>query len=318
MPRRTRLFIDKLSFTLDVEEIHKASVIRAFEVEEFDRVVERISNFSSGLLKQYQRAYKFAITADHDVTFQIEPRVERGRNSEHASVRRRFLRVEWNPSKSRSAGRESNQMLFALFERCLPSYSVERLLQTMNLTRIDLAFDVHGVSIDSLEVCASPLRKMNTRRTFEPDGRISSMEFGKPTSDRYLLVYNKTLERHLRTQPISTAGRPYIARRIPCTRFELRLHDLGGIDNLFTQSNPFEIFTVRSIGTIGLDASDHESAFFHDACLRRGPYAALSCITNRRTRTHYSLAVRESEPPPWWEPSSIWGELQEAVVAALS
>lgn len=318
MPTRTELFIDKLSFTLQVERELRDSVVSAFEHEAITGNLLRVTNWSTGLLKSYSRAYQMPLGGEEKLSVQLVPYIDDQEVGQVRRRNRRFMRVEWNPTKAGVVDRLSFQRIFGLLSRCIPNLSLERFFADASLTRVDISFDVFGLRIDRLSVITT-LRKPNSRFAMTPAGRMNSMEFGRPNSDRYLLIYDKRLELASRPRTSLPHGNQRVIRRVrERTRFELRLHDIGRLDGLFEEPNPLMQYTVREVSVLSQKFPAHLLAYFSDSCLRRGMQAALSLIENRRERASYVSLLREHSPPRWWDPVQIWGELPNAIRRALT
>lgn len=304
---RSKLFIDKLSLTLNIPIADHGHVKGAFDYACLDDRLERESNVHSELFKNYAHAYRLNFGPTCFCTVQLQPR----------RPGHRFIRLEWNPNLAQAANPESIGMIHALLSECVPSYESIQLFDA-RITRIDLAFDVYRTRVESVFI-SSLLRKNSSGQyvqlseEFLHTGYVNARYVGKPGSDKYLLIYDKDLEAANREiRPI-----PAIPRYpIPRTRFELRLRNVGTLSQLAMQGNPWLAYSVTSRMRVSGIKNDFAWQHFLDSCSYRGAQAALSMIPNRRKRTEYRNALYESTPPQWWNPEQIWRELVPAISSA--
>ncbi|MCW5669761.1 MAG: hypothetical protein KIT86_08870 [Hydrogenophaga sp.] len=229
---------------------------------------------------------------------------------------RRFMRLEWNPNEARRANPQHWSQIQHVLSELIPGFDIEYVLEHAVITRIDLAFDLHGQHVNGIQVFSLLRRAHSGRYEHGPLGVTNSIEIGRYGGDRYLLVYDKRLQlgsaligRFTRAARTSNLVR----RTRPWTRFEVRLKDVGSFAELDALSNPFAGYTVSTIGQMGESVSGYVEGWFLDACRYRGIQAALSTIPNQRTRTRYASLVRKLEPPEWWSPEALWSEMPVAV-----
>jgi hypothetical protein len=322
MSYRTRLFLDKISITVHVDRSLHHRILLASEGMELQEKIRRKSG-PSELLKNYRRAYTLGLGGGEELTIQLDPRREARNQQTTAFPHHRFLRLEWNPCKAHFANHAAFTLITQFLAELIPGFEIIAFLEAINITRIDISFDVRGVHVDGLCISALLRRTFTGHYVYGPSGARNSMEFGQPTSDQYLLVYDKNLEQKINKNgrfdgsPINDARRAKVVRRSR-TRFELRLRDVGPLSRLFSMPNPFSRYTVRGLFNVERERRGHVFEWFLDSCRQRGVQAALSRIENPRQRTKYALAIREAQPPSWWEPSVLWNELAAAVKEAFS
>lgn len=105
-----------------------------------------------------------------------------------------FLRLEWNPSKSRN----SLDVIVQALREVMPDFTLEEFFRSASITRIDLAFDLLRIPIETLGVFAMLRRPHSstyqTHTIFEPLGRINCLEIGQRRGRVFLCVYDKLLE----------------------------------------------------------------------------------------------------------------------------
>jgi hypothetical protein len=271
----------------------------------------------SGLLKSFYHAFYLNYNLTTIGTIQTGPR----------KAGQRYMRVEWNPATARRIYKDSAALIMNMLTECLPDF-LERQLPNANITRIDLSFDLRRVAVDSLLVFSNTTRKSLSERYHAPHykypktGRLNSMDIGKKDSKRYLLLYDKNLEREDR-QIGGFSYSPEVSRRGATrvkpsrTRFELRCKDVGNLTALYEMENPFEAYSVLSYINTGGLKTDHVWRWFIESCKSIGAQASLALIEDRRERTKFANALRECQPPSWWNPAEIWKELPSAILKAL-
>lgn len=316
MSRRTPLFIDKISITSHIDRALRNHVLMACEAME---VNERLSRrlWPSELLKNYQRAYTMSLGGGEELAIQLDPRRD-SRDQKTGTSRHRFLRLEWTPHYVTAGCPSAFLPLHEFLVDAIPCFELGAFLETMNITRIDISFDVRGVHVNGLEISALLRRNFTGHYVNGPHGLRNAVYLGQPTSDQYLLVYDKNLEEKKRQNgsigewPLNQMrrGKPVPRSR---TRFELRLRDVGSLGRLFGMSNPFDRYEVREFFNVERAMRGHVMEWFLDSCRVRGVQAALSRVEDPRQRARYAQAVRETRPPAWWNTDQLWGELAEAV-----
>lgn len=315
---RSHLFIDRLSMTILIEPAERSPVVEILLSLASDGTLHAEQNRYSGLLKSYRYAFYLPFDEERSCSIQVMPRAPGSR----------FMRLEWNPANAQKVHADPMGHIVELLRRCVPSYSANLILDA-NITRIDLSFRLYRIHVDSLLVFTT-LRKPVSGRYFAPHaqydrtGRLNSMEIGRPDGDQYLLIYDKCLEREnrqigrLAQFAASLRHSPEVRRiKAPLSQFELRLRNIGNIENLGSMPNPFTLYSIINHTNAGGIRNDHQWQWFVDSCKVRGGQAALSMIENRRERTEFRNALRESNPPSWWNPVEIWREVPDAIRMAL-
>lgn len=283
---RKPLLVDKISLTLpSTTEVHDAIVENLYELQFNDENVERV--IYGDLLKNYLYAIKLNFDSGEHCTTQYSPRRRRTN----------FVRIEYNPSKVEP---EDIRYLYTLLQACIPDFS-ESLLRA-RITRLDLAFDLPVIEVSRILVFDTPRKLVS--RTFQTNGKLNALSIGSQESDRFLLVYDKGLERAIR-------GERIVAQIT--TRFELRLKDLNGWSELQLISNPFAHYTVLEFQNAMEVSDDHIWQWFIHATNVIGAQAALSLIENKTARKRYRDLLKARQNPSWWNPDEIWAEVPQAL-----
>lgn len=318
MSVRSSLFIDWLSLTLPIRPSLHRSVKGELELLCTEGELEHVSDQYSELRKGYRFAYRLMFDDDLFCAIQIEP----------FNPGTRFMRLEWNPASAQRVCGNAIQRMMHVLARCTSGNPLQ-LIARANITRIDLTFDLHRVSLDSFLVHTT-LRKnysgqyFQLHEEFHPTGKLNARYIGKPDGERHLLMYDKRLQvkmQQIRKNPtrrMDDRGRSAIKRIVPTrTRFELRLRKVGSWEKLFELPNPFEKYTVIACKNLGGIAHDHHMRFFISACQTWGAQSALSVIKNTRERKKYADALKVCDPPSWWNPELIRAELPKAIARAI-
>lgn len=321
MPR-TQLEIDKLSATLDIPSNQRSLVIENLEnLVIGESLLTRIVNPYSDLRRSYRRAYALQLAPTQFLTIQVEPYSNAGSTARSGAPRRRFMRIEWNPWKANQGNPRAMALMLQIISRIIPDFSIS-MLQQCNITRIDFAFDVLGIPVDSFAISTTLRTSYSQRYVYAPNGAAESMNLGISSSDRYFTIYDKNREQESAQKEgfRRTPGRRRTAsNRVqrPRTRVELRLKDVGLPSELYERSNPYTLYTLRLLRQASIALPQHQRLHFSDSIRQRGAQAALSAIENQRERTRYRDAIRALEPPAFWNPEVIWSEMPAAVRRAF-
>lgn len=325
-------FIDKLSLTLRLlERFHQTAheildemtqpVPELFHLNpvghpsdvQMSGIMRKINGYSD-LLTNYRYAYQLMFDQTEFCSIQLHPR-----KRSH-----RYIRLEWNPAKAERAHHASMALIISVLNHIAPGEGV-RMIADASITRIDLSFNLHRVSLDSFWVFGALRKSVSGRylqqsHEFDKQGKLNAVFIGRSDSDRYLLVYDKRMQAKCSqiapfptSVSLSQQGR-MIKRILPAlTRFELRLRDVGSWGNLLRRDNPFEYYDVISAYGAGRSRHDHTWTFFLDSCMWRGAQAALSLIPNRQERDRYRNQLRLLAPPAWWKPDEWWAQVPHAL-----
>jgi len=311
------LFIDRLVQTITINsDEHDEIKFLLDQMLEEERLLPPKDGDYSNLVKSYRFAYLIPFGSDCFCTLKIFPR----------KPNNRFMRIDWNPASALRACQNPFEKIIDLLSEIIPSFDFEFHIMGGNVTRMDLTFDLVGVSIDSISV-HTILRKSVSGRYYYPrqkfhrTGYLNSIEIGKPDGDKYLLIYNKKLEqesRRISRNPRQSASPAPNGRRRrvepECTRFELRLGTLGSLGNLQYSENPFAAYSVESFLQLSSAIPGHAWYFFLNSCKLIGTQATLSAIAERRERKKYSDSIKTLNPPPWWNPDDIWAQFPGALL----
>lgn len=312
-----RLLLDKISITLAIPRSSHETVrmvLNTWALEEKLISAERYNK----LRDRYKSAYMLKFDDVEFCAIQIDPI-----RPDH-----RFMRLEWNPSKAERVCKDSMALIIALLNEVALGDGVQ-LLATAKITRIDFAFDLLRVRVNSFFV-NTILRKsvagqyVQHHEQFAPHGQVNSRYIGQIQSPHYLLVYDKRLEAESRQIATKTKqeNRTNTVRALPrllapITRFELRLKIGGPWSSLRDLENPFAKYNVVSYQSSVAKRDDHVWSYFIDSCYLNGAQVALSRITDRHERKRYSDTLRQADPPSWWNPESIWAQVPVVVWQTL-
>lgn len=321
MSRRTRLFIDRISLTYRVDRRHRGHVLAACLGLVAQQIL-RPADWDKELVQGYRKSYAMSLGGSEKLILQLSPK--RNANSTQLSMdeTHRYLRLEWNPSKASRVNPDSYQQIERLLHELIPEFDPEVFFLTMNITRIDLAFDIRSVPVDNIAVHGLLRRAYIELFRVGPSGTLNGQVLGKRNSLQRLSIYDKNLERETSQNeelPEVVNARARGAKFIPRarTRIELQLRKVGDLSDLLAMPNPFDRYTMRTITGLGAISLTHEFRWFLDSCRVRGLQGALSLISNNRERARYRVAVRSVEPPTWWDTESIWAELGSSIRRAF-
>lgn len=316
MSYRTALFVDKITLTQSIPRPLQNEVLTEAASLALDGELTLKSRNSPTLAGPYRYAYARQLTQMGELLIQLAPWDD---YRDDTRPRRSFMRLEWNPSKSPNATETATQVQ-SILNRIVPHLEFSSIIDTANLTRIDLAFDVLGTKLDQLCVYSLLRRNYSDRYKYSPYGNLIFQGLGKPNGDRYLRIYDKTEEARssriggFRRSTTSIPPVKRVRRTHARVRFELQVRDLGQWDRLVGLSNPFENYIVRQLRSAAFSQSkNHELFWLADSIFRRGGQAALSLIEDRRTRARYANLIQEMEPPLWWDPEALWEEVPAAI-----
>ena len=212
------------------------------------------------------------------------------------------VRVEFNPSALGPIG--VTRLKHWLRDYCPPWVHWNRVVTHAKATRVDVAVDVEGVRIDTLNLAS---KRHGECITFTSKGRLETIYFGTDTKPhRRPVVYDKRREikKRLGVDP-----------GMEITRFEVRLYsNFSALAEIQGVKNPLKVFEVSSVATSpGLD-TDWKYRCFLDSVRFRGAHAALAMLPKHQR--HAYKARLFPTPPIWWEPTTIWSKWP-SVVGAL-
>jgi hypothetical protein len=139
-----------------------------------------------------------------------------------------FLRFKFNPSKLGEMG--IIELQSELDNLLSPGW--KHILQHGRITRLDIALDVAGISLDSITITPNgPLRTTVYKRS----GNIETIYLGAPKSANQWRIYDKAVE--LKSKGIAVACGTLV-------RFERRIRTNMKVENLHKLKNPFATISV--------------------------------------------------------------------------
>jgi hypothetical protein len=282
--------------TVPVAQDMRRGLMNWFSTESNYFGIDRRSSFSRQPSGLYRRHYYIHL-ARGECLVELDPRY-----SGH------FMRLDFNPSRSTEG---FTPVLRALCT-AIPGLTLQDVLSG-NTTRVDIAFDVRGIDVESVDaVCRLRLRE-TTRywtteaRTFERHGRLNAIVIGAKDAPSRLRIYDKRLER----AAVQLGG----ARRIlrSRVRFELQQRGLGPSRSVGDGPNLFERFRLYEHDLLGtVPPRSLEERLFRDAIRWRGAIAVLSQVEDQRQRRRLEQLLRPSATPDYWDAEVLWVEFQQA------
>lgn len=199
--------------------------------------------------------------------------------------------IEFNPNNFSSTG--MNQLWESL-EIILGDVYFEGFVEEALVTRLDIAFDVEGISPNSVEVRGQRLH-LGDRRTGDK-GKTTSFYIGSRRSDLHFCIYDRS-ELPNAAVPPDTA----------ITRVEARIKPRLPLSGLRGIENPFNRLTIiNSITNNQLNQFPTRYRLFWGAIQFNGLQGAGSLITRYETRRDYLAFIEEELSPDWYDPLSLW------------
>ena len=142
------------------------------------------------------------------------------------------MRVEFNPSTLGKVGVETFIYEFGEF---FLSDGIDEFYGNARVSRLDIAFDIHGLDINDAHFWSSSLKV--SQKYNGKGGRIETLILGSKVGRR-LVIYDKAAQM-LKTKGITLPG--------PCTRVEARAQNCGRLVNLPKLNNPLLDFHVSNM-----------------------------------------------------------------------
>lgn len=284
MPTLTGIFIDKVVMLLslsDEDATNLVSVLRDECRDHIDRLHGYYRNYR-GL--RYQ--YTFGLPLGNDGISECKIFLI------HNSRSIPNVRIEFNPSKFNE---EWNEVLWIKLAQWFPFEHYSYLMNAV-VSRLDIATDVHPVSLESILVTAPKFRVSTIRNG--AGGHLQSITLGSNESDNQIKLYDKYAEQESR-------GRGGIQR--DTVRIEYRnstgipIASLYDVHNVLTQ-----IRIINAIDIQDLPLRDSDKFHFLDSVRFRGLHAALNLIHPPRTKRETLQWLQSAFSTDWWEPERIW------------
>lgn len=223
----------------------------------------------------------------HGALFQMGPKNQNGKNP--------FMRLEFNPTKLSPDGMETLASDLGVFMDA----GFEYLWDYGKTTRIDIAVDLHGVTVGQVRF----LNKWGTtERTIGTGGEIETDYLGKSTSSQ-TKVYNKSKEAKLPPGIVITRVERSIRTQIP-------LQTLSKLPNKFAHLALADMLPAKP-GNV----ESHIWEMFSDSVEKRGPASALNLLPKPLRKV--IVAHLEATACDFWNPSEIWSHWPAEVQSIL-
>jgi hypothetical protein len=209
-----------------------------------------------------------------------------------------FLRIEWNPAKF---GPGAFGRLSEIFELAIIELDAQQIVATAHVTRLDLAIDLKGVTVDNFHWDTA--RKRTRAIYVNRDGDLGTLYAGRKRQN-CVVVYDK---RHEQKLPLSSP---------PWTRVETRIKPQHPVKDLANLSNPFEAISVHDVLGAALPLPASDARAFLDSCHKRGLRNALQKRSSN-DRPLFRQLIKEASVK-WWQPTALWAAWEKSLLAALS
>ncbi len=199
--------------------------------------------------------------------------------------RKRFLRVEFNPSKAQIDGVKT---VCQLLEVILGYKRASSIFTKAKITRLDITLDRFGLKhnyyahVDKVSI--SKCHK--TEATIDAKDVKDTQVLGSPKGKVMLTIYDKSAEQHLKR-----------AKDVPdnTLRFEFRIRNLDyPMASLLTAGNPFKTLHLYSIKLLHDDLFDYK--FIQRVKTFGVPYALGSLGSYCVRRQHVNRLKRYEKP----------------------
>lgn len=213
-----------------------------------------------------------------------------------------YMRLEWNPSKSAPSAINEIFNFLAIHIPNLANY-----WRDARLSRIDIAIDVHRISMDELLTCTKSSRT-TLRILRQNEGRKNGLYLGARSSNYQLCIYDKIFERRKNSRAAFTRGSDRM-KYIPISkiRIEFRFKDLGFIRDISSFENQLLRYII-SLTSLAYNFSQTISwKTFIERCEEVGAQEALREISCRKKRAQYRNILSLRCTPNWYNPRVLWG-----------
>lgn len=271
-------FIDKLALIVTPDsktaamDMHKGICV-AFDQAEFK--LAKINTMG------FQRSHWLSING-----FEKDSPLFSYRFSGQQAVR---LRIEFNPAHLGVPGLDE---LKAWAGTMMDGW--EYGLKNAHLTRVDIAIDVEGLTMD--DFLAFPA-KLSWGRQFGRGPNLETLTFGAGKSNR-TIIYDKGAER---------LAKGFDWNGPPTVRIERRMNKLNSmpLSALYDMDDPFPAVTIATRCGPPSGVEKRKWDMFVDSCQIRGVQAALMLLEPGTARPKYKKHLKEN-PPNWWSLDSSW------------
>jgi hypothetical protein len=273
-------FIDKMSITLAVSEVHLPSVWTAVK-----EVIKLPGLFKkTKWSKLYQLNYLISgASTDERVLFQFGTKGDKPPQ----------CRLEFNPKK---LGIDGLNDLDNILGEIFPD-GWGYVFNNGRVTRLDVAVDLPGVRMDQFLFLA---HQGETYQCFETNGHLETLYMGKPKSNQ-TRIYSKKKEQLAKGKPF---GKSVVRVERTLRNLNLLVGELQKLKNPFGQMAmvepsplppPWEKPKVWSM--------------FQDSVNMRGLMPAMALLPEHR-RSEYRKHLKQNQKV-WWQPQAIWEKWPE-------
>jgi hypothetical protein len=273
-------FIDKISITLAVPEVHLSSVWTA--VKELIKV--------SGLFKKtkWSKLYKInglisGASTDERVLFQFGTKDDKPPH----------CRLEFNPHK---LGMDGLNDLDNILAEIFPD-GWGYIFKNGRVTRLDVAVDLPGVRMDQFLFLA---HQGATYQRFGTNGHLETFYIGRSRGNQ-TRIYSKKKEQIAKGKPFGKS----------VVRVERTLRNLNlGISELQKLKNPFGQMALIEPSPMPPPWEKPKVwSMFQDSVNVRGLMPAMALLPERQ-RSKYRKYLKEAQKL-WWQPEAIWAKWPE-------
>lgn len=281
--------IDKISITYDIQNAKDQEGVNALLVQAvIDNTCPEYESATHSKGKAW--GYKTSAHLKHTDTnerilIQTTPKKKQNR----------FMRFEFNPTKLGKAGMQFfREELDGLFGG---HYSYSNIITEGHITRLDIASDFVGVTMNDLLVRS--IKPGITMAFLGKAGVLESVYPSKPNKDEKSpnKVYDKKQEQWSKGNTLEFGGIPHLRAEIRAET-DLRVPDLHKLKNHFSKLD------IIARAAITPPEEEHHWRFFFDSCRVRGIKGALDQLPEH-LKEPYVMAL-EGAARAFWKPDKIW------------
>jgi hypothetical protein len=194
-----------------------------------------------------------------------------------------LFRLDLNPTALTIEGlRWVDEVMRVVFDLSWPTW------RFANVTRIDFAVDLHGVSLNDF-VWDIPARKKRSSHT--NNGRFETLYLGSKSAGNLMAIYDKAVQQKLK--PASNWTRVELRDRAKCKLFDLP-----------AQKNPFttlKVFNAVAAGHLFPDPIRKAIGPVGNALGTKAILDLFPASKESELKTNIEAAT-----PIWWNPGVVW------------
>lgn len=268
----TAIKVDRLSFTILVPENKQEEANQKFFAfcqsdtlrRKGDKRAEKWDSTNKGRWQDYRFKGQFR---DTHKSLSAKARIELQPIKKRIHVETGYIRVDFNPNKFRQRG--INRLMKIVMQIAgITDYGT--FLDSIRVTRIDIAIDIYGVHLNNLLARASKFRVAELHRN-EVTGTLETIVIGK--GKKRFNIYDKTAE-------LLNKSKTKIKQSNGYTRCEIRLRPYIRLWEFFAINN---LFSGLKFYRNELNPDDFDDEFMH-VVQRDGLQAAYTNIRKRGKR----------------------------------